>query len=364
MEPGKPDSFCRSVQADRLPEFQQSAGSRFPTSYLQQASSGPSESRSEAEVQDAVAARKVQKADREKLRRDRLNEQFVELGKALDPDRPKNDKATILTDAIQMVKDLSAHVNRLKAEYASLSEESHEEKNELREEKSALKSDIDNLLVQYQQRVRVVYPWATMDPSMMMGAPPYSYPVPVPVPSGPIPLHPSLQPFPFFRNQNPGSVPNPFPVFPQYSPPVSSSVDHSLAPYAPSVQPQSTNRNQTPSKQESRNKSSERHVESLAERSCASNDVATDLELKTPGSALPSSSCDPSPEQVKFTTSSTKRLVIIIQGKLAETRKGKRCLSPRKGVGVAESCSSKCSSSRSRQDSSSNSVGDGSIANG
>ncbi|XP_031476924.1 transcription factor bHLH121 [Nymphaea colorata] len=351
MEPGKPDSFCRSVQADRLPEFQQSAGSRFPASYLQQASSGPSESRSEAEVQDAVAARKVQKADREKLRRDRLNEQFVELGKALDPDRPKNDKATILNDAIQMVKDLTAHVNRLKAEYASLSEESREltqEKNELREEKSALKSDIDNLLVQYQQRVRVVYPWATMDPSMMMGAPPYSYPVPVPVPSGPIPLHPSLQPFPFFRNQNPGSVSNPFPVFPQYSPPVSSSVDHSLAPYAPSVHPQSTNRNQTPSKQESRNKSSERHVESLAERSCASNDVATDLELKTPGSALPSSSCDPGPEQ----------------GKLAEARKGKRCLSPRKGVGVAESCSSKCSSSRSRQDSSSNSVGDGSIANG
>lgn len=34
-------------------------------------------------VKDAVAARKVQKADREKLRRDRLNEQFVELGNVL-----------------------------------------------------------------------------------------------------------------------------------------------------------------------------------------------------------------------------------------------------------------------------------------
>ncbi|CAN6485359.1 unnamed protein product [Victoria cruziana] len=309
------------------------------------------DNRTEAEVKDAVAARKVQKADREKLRRDRLNEQFVELGKALDPDRPKNDKATILTDAIQMVKDLTAHVNRLKAEYASLSEESREltqEKNELREEKSALKSDIDNLLVQYQQRVRVVYPWASMDPSMMIGAPPYPYPMPVPVPSGPIPLHPSLQPYPFFRNQNPGSVATQFPVFPQYSPPVSSNVDHSLTPYTPSVQPQSTNRNQTPSKLDSRNKSSEGQVENLAERSCASNDVATDLELKTPGSALPSSSCDPSP----------------LQGKLAEARKGKRCLSPRKGVTIAESCSSKCSSSHSRQDSSSNSVGDGSIADG
>ncbi|RWW84831.1 hypothetical protein BHE74_00006543 [Ensete ventricosum] len=75
---------------------------------------------------DSVAARKVQKADREKLRRDRLNEQFLELGNALDPDRPKNDKATILGDTIQMLKDLTAQVNRLKSEYNSLSEESRE----------------------------------------------------------------------------------------------------------------------------------------------------------------------------------------------------------------------------------------------
>ena len=39
--------------------------------------------RLEAEGKDPVAARKVQKADREKLRRDRLNEQFQELGNAL-----------------------------------------------------------------------------------------------------------------------------------------------------------------------------------------------------------------------------------------------------------------------------------------
>lgn len=34
-------------------------------------------------MKDPVAARKVQKADREKLRRDRLNEQFSELGNTL-----------------------------------------------------------------------------------------------------------------------------------------------------------------------------------------------------------------------------------------------------------------------------------------
>lgn len=35
------------------------------------------------EAKDPIAARKVQKADREKLRRDRLNEQFLELGNTL-----------------------------------------------------------------------------------------------------------------------------------------------------------------------------------------------------------------------------------------------------------------------------------------
>ena len=45
-----------------------------------------------------------------------------------DPDRPKNDKATILADTIQMLKDLSTQVNKLKTEYTSLSEESHEVK--------------------------------------------------------------------------------------------------------------------------------------------------------------------------------------------------------------------------------------------
>lgn len=43
-----------------------------------------------------------------------------------DPDRPKNDKASILTDTIQMLKDLSAEVNRLKAEQAALTDESRE----------------------------------------------------------------------------------------------------------------------------------------------------------------------------------------------------------------------------------------------
>lgn len=43
-----------------------------------------------------------------------------------DPDRPKNDKASILSDTIQMLKDLTAQVEKLKSEYAALTDESRE----------------------------------------------------------------------------------------------------------------------------------------------------------------------------------------------------------------------------------------------
>ncbi|MBA0618090.1 hypothetical protein Godav_027482 [Gossypium davidsonii] len=154
------------------------------------------EPRQEMEANDPIAARKVQKADREKLRRDKLNEQFVELGNTLDPDRPKNDKVTILVDTTQMLKDLTVEVNRLRAECSSLTEESRElsqEKNELREEKASLKADIENLNIQYQQRLSVMFPWTGIEPSVVV-APPYSYPAPLHVPTGPIAMHPSLQP--------------------------------------------------------------------------------------------------------------------------------------------------------------------------
>ncbi|ONK57104.1 uncharacterized protein A4U43_C10F16660 [Asparagus officinalis] len=236
--------------------------------------SGSSSQRVGNSAKDPSSARKIQKADREKLRRDRLNEQFLELGKALDPDRPKNDKATILSDTIQMLKDLTTQVNKLKTEYSSLSEESREltqEKNELREEKATLKSEIDNLNSQYQQRLRCVYPWAPVDPSVVMGPPPYPYPVPVPIPSAPIPVHP-MQPYPFFRNQTPGAYV-----------PYTSSTDHSSSQNLPHSQPNS--RSQTSSQQDSRSKPLDLQHRNGSEKSDDFSDVVTELELKTPGSA-------------------------------------------------------------------------------
>uniref|UniRef100_A0A2N9EPS5 BHLH domain-containing protein n=1 Tax=Fagus sylvatica TaxID=28930 RepID=A0A2N9EPS5_FAGSY len=250
---------------------------------------------SELELKDCLSARKSLKADREKLRRDRQNEHFVELGNVVDPNRPRNDKATILADTIQLLKDMTSQINKLQSEHATLSEESCEltqEKNDLREEKASLKSDIDNLNVQYQQRVRAMFPWAAMDHSVVIAQPSYPYPVAMPMPPGPIPMHPSMQPYAFYGNHNPGAM-----------------HPHVL------------------DKQDSRNKSS---GESKIEKKDDSNDVTTDLELKTPGSTED-------------------------QDLSSAQRKSKKSWRTENNV-TEESSSSRCSSSSSVKDSSSNSI--------
>lgn len=151
-----------------------------------------------------------------------------------------------------------------------------QEKNDLREEKTSLKSDIESLNAQYQQRMRSMYPWAGMDHSLVMHPPSYSYPMPVPVPTGPVPMHPSLQPYPFFSNHNPAVVPNPS-SYVQYMT-SNTLIEQQPTQYmSPVIQPGSVIR------QESRNKFSDQG-ESRTEKNEDSNEVATDLELKTPGS--------------------------------------------------------------------------------
>ncbi|XP_020202878.1 transcription factor bHLH121 isoform X1 [Cajanus cajan] len=227
---------------------------------------------------DCTAARKTLKADREKLRRDRLNEQFVELGNILDPDRPKNDKATILGDTIQLLKDLTSQVSKLKDEYTTLNEESCElsqEKNDLREEKASLKSDIERLNNQYQQQLRTMSPWTAMDHSVMLAPPSYPYPMPMPMPIPPAPI--GMQPYPFYANQHSGIIPNPCSTFVPYLVPNTfveqQSTQHISPPLHPGFQ------SCVSGKQESSNKSSK---ESKAEKQEDSNDVTADL---TPGFA-------------------------------------------------------------------------------
>ncbi|KAJ3691424.1 hypothetical protein LUZ61_020588 [Rhynchospora tenuis] len=85
------------------------------------------------------------KACREKMRRDKLNERFVELSNVLDPTRaPKSDKAVLLSDAVRVVVQLRNEAQELKDSNEKLQEAIKElkaEKNELRDEKMKLKAD-------------------------------------------------------------------------------------------------------------------------------------------------------------------------------------------------------------------------------
>ncbi|OMO99969.1 hypothetical protein COLO4_13001 [Corchorus olitorius] len=96
------------------------------------------------------------KACREKLRRDKLNDRFVELGTILEPGRPpKADKVALLSDAVKMVHQLRSEVEKLKESNEELQEKIKElkaEKNELRDEKQRLKVEKEKM----EQQVKAI----------------------------------------------------------------------------------------------------------------------------------------------------------------------------------------------------------------
>ncbi|KAH8976052.1 hypothetical protein BDL97_01G193700 [Sphagnum fallax] len=89
------------------------------------------------------------KACREKMRRDRLNDRFLELSTALEPGKPpKTDKATILSDAVRILTQLRSEAQQLQDSNNQLRDTIKDlkaEKNELRDEKTRLKADKEKL---------------------------------------------------------------------------------------------------------------------------------------------------------------------------------------------------------------------------
>ncbi|XXG38968.1 hypothetical protein AAC387_Pa01g0050 [Persea americana] len=106
--------------------------------------------------------KKIHKAEREKLKRDHLNELFLELGHVLEPARQNNGKASILGDATRILRDLFAQVECLRKENVALVTESHYvtvEKNELKEETVVLGGEVEKLHNELQQRMRSEAGW-------------------------------------------------------------------------------------------------------------------------------------------------------------------------------------------------------------
>ncbi|XP_057951708.1 transcription factor bHLH47-like [Malania oleifera] len=92
--------------------------------------------------------KRIHKSEREKLKREHLNELFLDLANAIDLSNQNNGKAFILNEATRLLKDMLAQVECLKRENATLLSESQYvtmEKNELRDENSALGSQIEKL---------------------------------------------------------------------------------------------------------------------------------------------------------------------------------------------------------------------------
>ncbi|KAK4714840.1 hypothetical protein R3W88_020747 [Solanum pinnatisectum] len=109
----------------------------------------PKESGSKKRARVESCAPTSSKACREKLRRDRLNDKFMELGALLEPGRPpKTDKSAILVDAVRMVTQLRDEARKLKDSNLNLQEKIKElkvEKTELRDEKQRLKAEKEKL---------------------------------------------------------------------------------------------------------------------------------------------------------------------------------------------------------------------------
>ncbi|KAI4320766.1 hypothetical protein MLD38_034211 [Melastoma candidum] len=108
------------------------------------------------------------KACREKQRRDKLNDKFMELGSILENGKPpKADKAAILIEAVRMVTQLRGEAQKLKDTNSGLQEKIKElkaEKNELRDEKQRLKAEKERL--EQQLKAMNTQPFLPPPPAM------------------------------------------------------------------------------------------------------------------------------------------------------------------------------------------------------
>lgn len=97
-------------------------------------------------------AKATSKACRERLRREKLNESFMDLSTALQPGRTaKTDKLAILNDAIKVLNQLRTESQEYKEENQKLQKDIEglkAEKNELREEKQILKVEKERMELQ------------------------------------------------------------------------------------------------------------------------------------------------------------------------------------------------------------------------
>ncbi|XP_059290601.1 protein IRON-RELATED TRANSCRIPTION FACTOR 3-like [Lycium ferocissimum] len=100
--------------------------------------------------------KRVHKAEREKLKREHLNELFLDLANKLGISEQTNGKASILSETARFVRDMLSQIKHLKRENTALLSESQflsMEKKELQDDNSALKAQIAKLEGDVKEKV-------------------------------------------------------------------------------------------------------------------------------------------------------------------------------------------------------------------
>ncbi|KAK4804067.1 hypothetical protein SAY86_003884 [Trapa natans] len=191
-------------------------------------SDGLKENGPKKRVRSESCGTSTSKACREKLRRDRLNDKFMELGCILEPGKPpKTDKAAILIDAVRMVTQLRGETQKLKDANSSLHRKIKDlkvEKNEIRDEKQRLKVEKEKL----EQQLKTF----NMQPSFLHAAPPPAIPA-YAAPPPAIPAYAAIPgQAPSSRNKLVPVISYPGVAMWQFMPPaaVDTSQDHVLHP--------------------------------------------------------------------------------------------------------------------------------------
>ncbi|XAR50067.1 hypothetical protein NMG60_11004293 [Bertholletia excelsa] len=100
--------------------------------------------------------KRIQKSEREKMKREHLNELFLALADALGVSSQNHGKASILGETTRVLKEIHSQIESLKTENEALMSESQYvsvEKKELQDENFALEAEIGKLRVELEEKV-------------------------------------------------------------------------------------------------------------------------------------------------------------------------------------------------------------------
>ncbi|XP_057535593.1 transcription factor bHLH47 isoform X1 [Amaranthus tricolor] len=159
--------------------------------------------------------KKIMKAERERLKREQLNELFSKLASVLELNQENNGKASVLNETIRLMKEMFCNIQSLRKENATLLSESQymtAEKDELKEENTTLEVQIKNMQNELKERIGQSKPdlnisppecWQTDMPShfveahrpQMTPTDPSTQQSPILGPLYVIPINPDLQAF-------------------------------------------------------------------------------------------------------------------------------------------------------------------------